>query len=78
MSSGEPGVKRRRDVVLGGLTGIVLAASWTAIMSLVVVAAAVVRLGNERVVVVAPLICSGRRSAGPLSTESAGFRRVRF
>jgi cytosine permease len=34
-------VERRRDVVMGGLTGIVLAASWTAIMSLVVVAAAV-------------------------------------
>ena len=31
----------RRDVVLGGLIGIVLAASWTAIMSLLVVAGAV-------------------------------------
>jgi hypothetical protein len=38
---------RRRDVVLGGLTGIVLAASWTATMSLVVVAGALARLGNE-------------------------------
>jgi cytosine permease len=37
-------VERRRDVVLGGLTGIVLAGSWTAIMSLLAVAAAVARV----------------------------------
>ncbi len=37
---------RRRDVVVGGLTGIVLAGSWTAIMSLIVVAGAV---GRHRV-----------------------------
>ena len=37
-------VERRRDVVLGGLIGIVLAGSWTAIMSLLVVAAAVARV----------------------------------
>ena len=40
-------VERRRDLVLGGLTGIVLAASWTAIMSLVVVAGAVARVRAE-------------------------------
>ncbi len=40
-------VPRRRDVVLGGLTGIVLAASWTAIMSLLVVSGAVAQLRNE-------------------------------
>ena len=39
--------KRRRDVVLGGLTGIVLAASWTAILSLLVVAGAVAQIRNE-------------------------------
>ena len=39
--------QRRRDVVLGGLTGIVLAASWTAIMSLVVVAATVAEVSSE-------------------------------
>jgi hypothetical protein len=35
---------RRRDVMLGGLTGIVLAAAWTASMALLVVAGAVGRL----------------------------------
>ena len=35
---------RRRDVVVGGLTGIVLAGSWTALMSLLVVAGAAGRL----------------------------------
>ena len=35
---------RRRDVVVGGLAGIVLAGSWTAVMSLIVVAGAVGRL----------------------------------
>lgn len=35
---------RRRDVVVGGLAGIVLAGSWTALMSLLVVAGAVGRL----------------------------------
>jgi hypothetical protein len=36
-------VKRRRDVVLGGATGIVLAGAWCAVMALVVVASAVGR-----------------------------------
>jgi hypothetical protein len=36
---------RRRDVTVGGLMGIVLAGSWTAIMALLVVAGAVGRLG---------------------------------
>ncbi|MHB1559063.1 MAG: hypothetical protein ACYC61_16550 [Isosphaeraceae bacterium] len=35
---------RRRDVVVGGLAGIVLAGAWTALMSLVVVAGAAARL----------------------------------
>lgn len=35
---------RRRDVVVGGLAGIVLAGGWTALMSLVVVAGAAARL----------------------------------
>ena len=35
---------RRRDVVIGGLAGVVLAGSWTALMSLLVVAGAVGRL----------------------------------
>ena len=39
-------VRRRRDVLLGGLTGIVVAASGTAILSLLVVAGAVARLGE--------------------------------
>jgi hypothetical protein len=34
----------RRDVVLGGLTGIVLAAAWTASMALIVTAGAIVRI----------------------------------
>ena len=37
----------RRDVILGGMTGIVLTASWTAIMSLLVVFGAVAQLRNE-------------------------------
>jgi hypothetical protein len=36
---------RRRDVVLGGLMGIVLAGSWTAVMSLLLLAGVVGRLG---------------------------------
>ena len=40
-------VRGRRDLVLGGLTGIVLAASWTAGMSLVVVAGTVARLHHQ-------------------------------
>jgi cytosine permease len=39
--------ERRRDVMVGGLTGIVLAASWTAVMSLAVVAGTVGRVGQE-------------------------------
>jgi len=39
--------RRRRDLMLGGLTGIVLAASWTAVMSLFVVAGAAARLHRE-------------------------------
>jgi cytosine permease len=35
---------RRRDVLIGGLAGIVLAGAWTAIMSLIVVAGAMARL----------------------------------
>jgi cytosine permease len=42
-------VQRHRDVVLGGLTGIFVAASWTAIMSLLVVAGAVSRLRIDNV-----------------------------
>ncbi len=38
------GAPRRRDVTVGGLAGIVLAGAWTATMSLLVVAGAVVRL----------------------------------
>jgi len=37
-------VRDRRDLVLGGLTGIVLAATWTAVMCLVIVAATAARL----------------------------------
>jgi len=37
----------RRDLVLGGLSGIVLAAAWTAGMSLVIVAGTVARLGRQ-------------------------------
>jgi cytosine permease len=40
-------VMRRRDVVLDGLTGIVLTGSWTAIMSLLVVTGAAAQLQNE-------------------------------
>ncbi len=43
----------RRDLVLGGLTGIVVAASWTAGMSLVVVAGAVARLTQAEVALAA-------------------------
>jgi hypothetical protein len=39
-------VLRRRDVLLGGLTGIVLAGSWTAIMSLLVITGAVAQFGG--------------------------------
>ena len=39
---------RRRDILLGGLSGIVLAVSWTAIMSLLVVAGTVGKLSQER------------------------------
>jgi cytosine permease len=39
--------RHRGDVVLGGLTGIVLAASFTAAMSLIVVAATVTRMDHE-------------------------------
>jgi cytosine permease len=39
--------RRRLDVVLGGLAGVVLAASWTAIMSLLVVAGAIARVRYE-------------------------------
>ena len=39
-------VRGRRDLVLGGLTGIVMAASWTAGMSLVALAGSVARLPN--------------------------------
>ena len=49
LASGDGGgrVKRRRDVMLGGLTGIVLAASLTAIMCLVVVAGTVARVSQN-------------------------------
>ncbi|MFI5458805.1 MAG: hypothetical protein ACHRXM_25535 [Isosphaerales bacterium] len=40
-------VRGRRDLVLGGLTGIVVAASWTAWMSLVVVAGAIARISHQ-------------------------------
>ncbi len=40
-------VKRRRDVVLGGASGIVLAGSWCAAMALVVVASAVGRASHS-------------------------------
>jgi len=40
-------VRGRRDLVLGGLTAIVLAASWTAGMGLVIVAGAVARLAHQ-------------------------------
>lgn len=39
--------QRRRDVVLGGMTGVALAAACTAIMSLVVIAGAVARVSSE-------------------------------
>jgi cytosine permease len=39
--------QRRRDVVMGGVTGIVLPASWTAIMSLLVVAGAIASVGHD-------------------------------
>ena len=42
------GSARRRDVTVGGLAGIVLAGSWTAIMALLVVAGAVGRLRSGR------------------------------
>jgi len=54
----------RRDLVLGGLTGVVLAASWTAGMSLVIVAGTVARLhhtgGSYLTSVVDPLRLSFR------------------
>jgi cytosine permease len=40
-------VQQRRDLALGGLTGVVLAASWTAAMSLIVVAGTVARLHHH-------------------------------
>ena len=46
-------VRRRRDVVVGGLTGVVLAASLTAIMSAIVVAGYVSQVGEEERRVVA-------------------------
>ena len=42
--TGVPRPLRRRDVTVGGLAGIVLAGSWTAIMALLVVAGALGRL----------------------------------
>jgi cytosine permease len=51
---------RRRDVTIGGLTGILLAGSWAAIMSLLVVAGALGRLSMD-----AGRLMSAFRAAGP-------------
>jgi hypothetical protein len=57
-------VKRRRDVVLGGVTGICLAAAWTASMALIVAASAALDPGRA-----AGFVASGFgiRAAQPLS-----------